>query len=220
IQMKYLAVLLSSTMLVACGGGGSGGSDASVPPSPSLLPAAPSPSQVSPASDELAKYEGVWRTDCLNHMRVTMTSTAIGSTTFSVMRKEEYFDNADCTGALVATGSYGQLDETVQYSATLANASVKLLTGDTVVASVDPAPSVLAVAPFTFTGSRVKSTYVQGTTYGTITYANGEYVAIARLAINGQTTVGALLLRNGELLALVAIGDSTTSFQVNRRYIR
>lgn len=218
--MKYFAVLLSSTILVACGGGGSGGSDASASQPSSVSPAASSSSQVSPASAELAKYEGVWRADCLNHMRVTMTSTAIGSTTFSVMRKEEYFDNPDCTGALVATGSYGQLDETVQYTATLANASVKLPTGATVVASVDPATSVLAVASFTFTGSSVKSTYVQGTTYGIITYSNGEYVVIPRPAMNGQTTLGALLLRNDELLALVPIGDSTTSFQVNRRYIR
>ncbi|MEO7400333.1 MAG: hypothetical protein ABIV07_06135, partial [Polaromonas sp.] len=96
-------------------------------------------------------------------MRLTMTSTAIGSSIFSVMRKEEYFDNADCTGALVGTGSYGQLDETVTYTATLANASVKLPTGETIVADVDPATSVLAVASFDITGSGVKSTSVLGT---------------------------------------------------------
>ncbi|WP_293603794.1 hypothetical protein [Polaromonas sp. UBA4122] len=218
--MKYLAVLLSSTMLVACGGGGSGSSDASASPSSAVSSSASSSPAVSPANAELAKYEGVWRQDCLNHMRLTMTSTATSSTIFSVMRKEEYFDNPDCTGALVATGSFGQLDETVQYTATLANASVTLLTGETVVANVDPATSVLAVAPFTITGSGVKSTYVQGMTFATIAYANGEYVVIQRAALSGKTTHGALLLRNGELLALVPVGDPTTSFQVNHRYIR
>jgi hypothetical protein len=218
--MKYLAVLLSSTMLVACGGGGSGSSDASASPSSAVSPSASSSSVVSPANVELAKYEGVWRQDCVNHMRLTMTATAISSTIFSVMRKEEYFDNADCTGALVATGSFGQPDETAQYTATLANASVKLLTGETVVANVEPATSVLAVARFTFTGSGVvTSEYAFGTTFARIKYADGE-VVIQRAALSGQTTHGALLLRNGELLALVPIGDSTTSFQVNHRYIR
>lgn len=210
--MKYLAVLLSLIMLVACGGGGSGSSGSS------------GSSAVSPASAELAKYEGVWRQDCVDHMRLTMTmtSTATGSTTFSVMKKEEHFDNADCTGALVATGSFGQPDETVQYSATLADASVKLLTGAIINANVDPATSVLAVATFTVTGSGVKSTTLVGTTmFARIEYADGGYVVIQRQAINGETTHGALLLRNGELLALVPrIGGSATEFQVNHRYIR
>jgi len=137
------------------------------------------------------------------------------------MKKEDYFDNADCTGALVATGSFGEPDETVQYTATLTNASVNLLTGETVVANVDPATSVLAVATFTVTGSGVKSTTLVGTTmFARIEYADGGYVVIQRAALSGQTTHGALLLRNGELLVLVPIGDSTTSFQVNHRYIR
>lgn len=221
--MKYLAVLLSSTMLAACGGGGSGGGDASAPPSSAGSSSASSSSTVSPASAALAKYEGVWRQDCVDHMRLTRTSTATSGTTFSVTTKEEYFDNADCTGALVATGSFGQPDETVQYTATLANASVKMLTGETIVSDVDPAISVSAVAPYTFTGSGVTSTstqYAPGTIIARIDYANGQYVIIQRQAVNGQTTHGALLLRTGELLALLPIGDSTTSFQVNRRYIR
>jgi len=153
-------------------------------------------------------------------MQLTRTATATSGTTFSVTTKEEYFDNADCTGALVATGSFGQPDEAVQYTATLANASVKMPTGETIVSDVDPATSVLAVAPFTFTGSGVTSTYAFGTTFGRIEYPNGEHALIQRQALNGQTSHGALLIRNDELLALVPIGDSTTSFQVNQRYIR
>ncbi|MDO8292119.1 MAG: hypothetical protein Q7T29_04550 [Gallionella sp.] len=215
--MKFLAVVLSSSILAACGGGGS---DAPASSPSGVSPSTGSPTAVSPAIDALAKYEGVWREDCNNHMRSTKTSTATSGTTFTVITKEEYFDNADCTGALVATGGFGQPDETVQYSATLANASVKLLTGETVVSNVDPATSLLAVAPFTFTGSQVTSTYFGGTTFARIEYADGGYVVIQRQAINGQTTHGALVLRNDELLALVPIGDSTTSFQVNHRYIR
>lgn len=220
--MKFLAVVLSSSILVACGGGGS---DAPASSSSGLStsassPSGSSPSTVSPASAALAKYEGVWRQDCDNHMRLTKTSTATSSTTFSVITKEEYFDNPDCTGALVATGSYGQPEETVQYAATLANASVTLLTGETVVSDIDPATSVLVVAPFSFTGSGVTSSVTFGSTTVTrIDYTNG-YANVLHNALNGQTTNGALLVRNDELLALVSIGTSTTSFQVNHRYIR
>lgn len=108
---------------------------------PASSPSAGSP---SPAIEALAKYEGVWREDCKDHMRLTKTFTATGGTTFSVMTIEEYFDNADCTGALVATGGFGQPEEAVQYSETLANASVTLLTGETIISNVDPAISVLA----------------------------------------------------------------------------
>lgn len=224
IQMKYLAVLLSSMMLVACGGGGgSASSDASAP---------------SPASAYLSKYAGVWRQDCvaqpsydiltnLNltqvYMRLTRTATATGSNTFSVATTEEYFDNAGCTGAPVATGRFAQPDEIVTYAPTLVNASVTLLAGGIVTADVDPAASTSAgtpssPVPFIFTGGT--STYALGSTLARIQYANGDYVMINRAALTGQATTGALLLLNGELLALVPIGASTTSFQVNRRYIR
>lgn len=215
--MKFLVVVLSSSILVACGGGGS---DAPASSPSGVSPSAGSPTAASPAIEALVKYEGVWREDCKDHMRLTKTSTATGGTTFSVTTKEEYFDNADCTGALVATGGYGQPDEAVQYSATLVNASVTLLTGETIVSNVDPATSVLAVAPYTFTGSHVTSTYALGTTFARIEYADGSYVIVQRPALNGQTTHGALLLRNDELLALVPIDGSTTTFQVNHRYIR
>lgn len=210
--MKHLAIVLSSLILVACGGGGSD--------VPASSPSAGAPTGASPAIEALAKYEGVWREDCNDHMRLTKTFTATGGTTFTVMTVEEYFDNADCTGAVVATGSFGQPEEAVQYSATLANASVTLLTGETLVSDVDPATSVLVVAPFTFTGSHVTSTSALGTTFAHIEYADGSDVIVQRQALNGQTTQGALLLRNEELLTLVAIGDSTTSFQVNHRYVR
>lgn len=221
--MKYLAVLMSVAVLAACGGGGSGGPDASAsqpPASASSPPVSPFPA-VSPANAQLAKYEGVWRKECDNHMQLTMTATATTGTTFSVTRKEEYFNNADCTGALVATGSFGQPDEAVQYTGTLANASVTLQTGEIVIADVEPATAVLAKASFTFEGDGVKSTYdVSGTAFARIEYADGGYAVVQRAALIGQTTHGALLLRNGELLALVPIGDSTSSFQVNHRYIR
>lgn len=164
-------------------------------------------------------------------MQLTRTSTAISSTAFSVTTKQEYFDNADCTGALVATGSFGQPDETVEYTATLAGASVQLSPSESITTDIDPATSVVpgspsAPLPFTVTfrvpGSGGVSTYAFGWTFARIEYANGEYIQIRRQALSGQTTRGALLVRNGDLLALTLVptGNLTTEFEVYRRYIR
>ena len=227
---RFVAAVLNSLILVGCGGGGSNDSASASSTgetvSSSTFTGATDPSSsssVPPVAARLAKYEGVWRKDCENHMRVTKTSTATGATTFSAVTKEEYFDNADCTGALVATGSYGVADESVEYLATLQNASVTLGTSETISsAEVDPAISILAKAQFTFTGSGVipmDSPFADATLTG-IKYANGEQVVLLRYALGGQTTQGAFLLRNDELLALVPVGDSTTSFKVKHRYIR
>ena len=210
-KIQMLVVLLTSSLLVACGGG-SGGPDAPA----SILPAA------SVAAPELSKYEGVWRQDCKDHMLLTLTLPATSGNIFTSTPKEEHFANADCTGAVVATGSFGQPKEAVQYAAPLANASVKLLTGEPIKATVDPATSTLAVTTFKFTGNGVKAEfYVDGKTLTHIQYADDSApIVIVRDAVNGGTTYGALLLRNAELLALIPIGTSSTSFQVNRRYIR
>lgn len=221
--MKFLVAVLSSLILVACGGSGS---DVPTSSTSGLSPSESSTSAVSLANEALAKYEGVWREDCNNGILLTKTSTATSGTTFSVITREEYFDNAGCTGPSVATGSYGKPDENVTYSATIAGVSVTLLTGETITADVDPATSVLGspLLPlpftFTFTGSGVTSTSIGSTTFATIKYADGTFVVIQRPDLNGQTTHGALLLRNDELLALVPIDNSTTKFKVNHRYIR
>ena len=153
-------------------------------------------------------------------MRFTKTLIATGSATFSVATKEEYFDNADCTGAVVATGSYGVPDENVHYETALP-ASVTLLTGENITADVNPATSVYAEATFSITGSGVKSPQLVGTTmYARVEYADGGYVIVERPALNGQTTSGALLLRNDELLALVPIAGFTNSFKVLHRYVQ
>ncbi|MDD2880778.1 MAG: hypothetical protein PHQ58_10090 [Rhodoferax sp.] len=131
------------------------------------------------------------------------------------------FANADCTGALVAIGSFGKAQETVQYGATLPNVSVILQDGSTILANVDPATSTLSVAPFVFTGSGVVRTlYIEGgKTLTTLAYAGGN-VDVARDSVNGGTTQGGLMLRAGELLALVPVAGATTSYRVNQRFTR
>lgn len=216
---KYLALVLSSLTLVACGGGG-GGSTGATTDAASSVPIIPA---VSVVSLELAKYEGMWQQACVNHMHRTTTLVAISANVFTVTPQENHFANADCTGALVATGSfdYGKPQETVQYRATLSNVSVNLLDGTTILADVDPATSTRSIAPFVFSGSGVIRTLSieGGKTLTTLAYADGN-VDVVRDAVNGGTTEGGLLLRNGELLALVPVIGSTTAFTVNQRYFR
>ena len=226
-RIGYLGVLLSSMTLMACGGGGEGGGgvggDSAGPSAVGGTPLPSPPAAVSAANPELAKYAGIWRKDCVDHMRLTMNVTATGTNTFSVTRNEEHFANADCTGAIVAIGNYGVPDETVQYTAPLENVSVQLLNGTTIVANVDPGSSVSANATFKFTDSAgvLASVFepILGQTFARIKYAEKE-VVLSRGALGGQSTSGALLLLNGELLSLVAIENSTSSFRVNQRYIR
>ena len=216
---KYLVLVLSSLTLLACGGGGGGGATegtARAAPSGSTVVAAP-----SRASLELAKYEGVWQQACVNHMRRTTTLVATSANVFTVTPQESLFANADCTGALVATGSFGKPQETVQYRPTLPAASVKLLDGSSIQASVDPATSTLSIASFSFSGSGViRTLYIEGgKTLTTIAYGSGTG-DIVRDAVNGGTTEGGLLLLNGELLALVPVVGATPSFAVNQRFFR
>jgi hypothetical protein len=227
ISTRFLLLVLSSVTLAACGGGGGGGGgdSGSATTTASVSPVNP---VVSLASAEMAKYEGVWREEldaelntCFDHMRRTATLVATGAQVFTVTPQEQLFDYADCTGAVVATGSFGTLRETVQYQSIESNASVTFSNGNVITASVDLGTSVQSVATFVYTGSGVTTTLDEGpTTLTHVNYANGKYANILSAKTNGQTTSGGLLLFNGELLAVVPVAGSSTTFAVNRRYIR
>lgn len=175
---------------------------------------------VSVAAVDLAKYEGVWREECVDHMKRTTTLVATGAREFTVTPKEELFANADCSGAVVATGSFGKPRETVQYQTVPVDASITLANGEVITASIDLGTSVQSVASFVFTGSGVSSTsYVGTTTFTRVLYTEG-YTNIVRPATSGLTTSGGLLLHNGDLLAVVPVSGSTTSYVVNQRYMR
>lgn len=223
---RFLLLVLSSMALAACGGGGGGGADAGAgagADSGSATTTASGPPVdpgVTLASVELAKYEGVWRQDCVDHMKRTATLVATGARVFTVTPQEQLFAYADCTGAVVATGSFGTFQETVQYQEIQPNASITLSNGEVITASVDLGTSVQSVATFVYTGSGVTNTIDGPTTTLThVVYADGS-ANILRAKANGQTTSGGLLLFNGELLAVVPLAGSTTAFVVNQRYIR
>ena len=192
--------------LVGCGGGGGGGDGNNNSGNPS-------------ATGPLAKYEGTWIQGCDNHNRETTTLTASNNgTTLAHNIRDEYFVNADCTGAIIATGTYEKPPYIVQYNETVSNATVRMLTGGIVAATVDRVTSANSGATIKYVGSGVTSSSIIGNiTYSHIVYNNGSTDLQNDNSSGGGQ--GALLLLNGELLVLDPPSNSVTSFNVFSRYI-
>ena len=224
--IKYLALVVSSLALVACGGGGGGGTTVSGATAPIISDTSgTSDTAVTPdtsvASAALAKYEGVWQQACVDHMRLTTTLKATSANIFTVTPIETYFANANCTGDVVAIGSYGVPSEIVDYFDPV-NAAITLKDGSAITADVNPATSSIATATFALTGSGVKPSYNFGGTIMTpIQYADEILPRLypAR-ALTGGTTQGALLLRNEELLTLVPVAGVPNSYTVKLQFFR
>ena len=193
----------ATSFLAACGGGDS-------------APATNAPvTSVGP----LTKYEGVWQDDCTGHQRETYTFVASNSgTTLSNTSKNEFFENANCTGAVVATGTYAKPMMIMQHIETVAGASVKLLTGVTITSSIDRVTaSSTAGNNLTYVGSGVKSTSVSaGATTAHIVYPNGS-TDITNDALPTTSMQVAILLENGKFSTLVPIGNSTSTFREQDR---
>ena len=197
---RLAAGLVLLTTLAACGGG-SAGSDQGIP------------TQVAGA---LQKYEGVWVRPCAAHNRDTMTLTASNSgATLSFNIKTEYFANVDCTGAVVATGTYAQAATVLQYTSTVKDANVRMPSGETVTANVDQGNATATTTPITFSGSGVTSTTVNGKTVWHIQFSQGSTDVQTNLGTG--VTSASLALRNGELLVLSVSGNSGNTFNVETR---
>ncbi|GAB2882036.1 hypothetical protein GCM10027277_58730 [Pseudoduganella ginsengisoli] len=197
---RFAAGFVLLTTLSACGGG-SGGGDQGIP------------TQVAGA---LQKYEGVWIRPCAAHNRDTMTLAASnGGATLAFTIKTEYFANVDCTGAVVATGTYKQPSIVMQYTSTVKDANVKLRNGEVVTQGVDQGTTAASSEAMTFTGSGVTSSVVGGKTVWHITFSQGSTDVYPSL----NTGVGktALALRNGELLVLEATGTAGNTFDESSR---
>lgn len=201
---KILAVALSTSFLAACGGGGGGDS----------APAAAS--SVGP----LTKYEGVWQDACTGNQRETYTLVASNNgTTLSNTYRNEFFENAGCTGAVVATGTYAAPMLSMQYIETVANASVKFLTGTTAASSIDRVTaSSTAGNHLTYVGSGVTSSSVNaGATTARVVYTNGS-TTLTHEAIPTTSMQVAIMSGNGTFSTLLPVGSSTSTFQEENRF--
>jgi hypothetical protein len=203
--MKHILLVAglasAMSMLNACGGGGSG-TDAQ----PTLPPVA----------QPFAKYEGSWKTACQFHHRETYTlATSSNATQLSILDQSDYYANDDCTGAVVATGTYSQAIAKLLYASTLANATVKLQSGENISDTVDRGTSngSASDALLSFTGSGVTSTVVNGKTVWHIAY-NGGSTDVHIESVSGASPAG-LLLRNGQLYFLSAQANSSTAFDAS-----
>ena len=200
--LKIAAISLVVVTLTACGGG-SDDSSAEQAPGP------------------LSKYEGTWSPGCdgENEHRTVSFSTMDNGAKLGMNLRNEFFNQANCTGGIVATGAYGppQPAATVSYLETVPNASVRLSNGQTIQATVDRVSTAGSGASFTYTGSGVQgTTVISGTRYWRIAYGNSSTLVNVNDA--SGTTAGALLLLNGELLELEPITSSY--FRVTNRLTR
>lgn len=79
------AALSAALALTGCGGGSDGSDTAS-------------------SANYFAAYNGTWSSDCADHAKDVATITSIDKT-LTIATTTNYYDAADCTGAVVATGT-------------------------------------------------------------------------------------------------------------------
>lgn len=198
--MKHvLACVAVASVLSACGGGGS--SAGSVVNPPTTAP--------------FAKYVGDWQDVCQFHHRETITVATLtaSATTATLSDRIDYFDNEDCTGALVATGVYSKPIATLQYVTTENNATVHLQSGQSLVGAVDRGAATASDATVSFSGSGVSSSVVNGKTVWHIVY-NGGSTDIQINNVLGANP-GGLFLSSGQLYIVTAESGSTNAFDAS-----
>ncbi len=233
------AVLLA--VLAACGGGGS-----APPPLPSnmvmqpngtvtmTVPAAATPAATAPTSvvitpatsaagaSALTKYIGVWK-NCSKYVKYTDTITqTVGSNTLDINAKAEVYENADCTGSVRTTATYSQIRGTFKFINSVESASVKLLSGETVVALVDRIDITTNANTLIVTGAGAPENIVDGkATTWYVKHADGGGVYFS-MNTTAATSQGALMLRGDALdsLSLTGINGTQFSFRSNVQSIR
>ncbi len=194
----YAGLASAMAMLSACGGGGGSASESTLPP----------------VAQPFAKYEGAWKTACQFHHRETYTLTSSSNATvLSIADQSDYYANDDCTGAVVATGVYSQPIAKLLYSSTLANATIKLQSGDSVTDTVDRGTGTGLDAVLSFSGSGVTPAVVDGQTVWHISY-NGGSTDVHTGSVSGASPAG-LLIRGGQLYFLTAQANSSSAFDAS-----
>lgn len=194
-----LACVAAASALSACGGGGTavGGS---VNP---------------PAMAPFAKYVGEWKDVCQFHHRETITVATLtaSATTATLSDRIDYYDNADCSGALVATGVYSKPIATLQYVTTENNATVHLQSGQSLTGVVDRGTATASDATVSFSGTGVSSSVVNGKTVWHIAYSGGG----TDIQINNVlgATPGGLFLSSGQLYIVTTEASSTSTFDAS-----
>ncbi|SFM44270.1 hypothetical protein [Rugamonas rubra] len=156
---KTLALICTTTTLLSgCGGGGGGTTAAPLPP-PVALP--------------LAAYVGEWAGECADHQRDGVLIKAVGNSALSLTARTDYYDKADCSGAIIAT-ERSSADIAMTYVSSV-DSSVAL--GPGVAAKtikVDQVNVVVPTSTTTLSGSAVSTVTQNGVQLQCVSYSNGE----------------------------------------------
>jgi len=227
---KYLALALCSLTLVACGGGGGGGLAVPDPLVPQPLSTAPPPPTVlaSVAADDLKGYEGQWKQACVDHKQITTTLVFVEPRVFTATPRKEYFENAGCTGAVIAVGTYDTFREKVSVAMASQDASVDGVSGANGAKrqlSVMPADSTISKTSyllFNESGSAVTiDNSIPNIPVTYINYPDGsKEVFLPDPSFDAYNTTGALLIENSEFLTLNVVSDDPAAYIVNQRFYR
>lgn len=192
---KTLALIATTTTLLGgCGGGGGG------------TPAAPLP----PVALPLAAYVGEWIGDCANHQRDGAVIKAVGNNALSLTPRTDYYDKADCSGAIVAT-ERSSADIAMTYVSSV-DSSVAL--GPGVAAKTIKVDAVTVVVPAstsTLSGSGVSVVTQNGVQQQCVSFSNGERTCVNTQGGQvGGSGPGGLYATATDMYTLISSGSGYT----------
>ncbi|MBJ7309565.1 hypothetical protein ACFOLJ_19070 [Rugamonas sp. CCM 8940] len=188
---KTLALIAATTTLLSgCGGGGGGTTAAPLPPV--ALP--------------LAAYVGEWIGDCANHQRDGAVVKAVGNNALSLAARTDYYDKADCSGAIVATQT-ASADIGMSYVSTV-DSNVALGVGVAAKSiKVDQINVVVPSSTATLSGSGVSTVTQNGVQQQCVSFSNGERTCVNTQGSQvGGSGPGGLYATATELYTLIASG--------------
>lgn len=192
---KTLALIATTTTLLSgCGGGGGGTTAAPLPPV--ALP--------------LAAYVGEWAGECADHQRDGAVIKAVGNNSLSLTPRTDYYDKADCSGAIVAT-ERSSADITMSYVSS-ADSSVALGAGvPAKTIKVDQVNVVVPTSTTTLTGSAVSTVTLNGVQLQCVSYSNGERAcANTQGSQVGGSGPGGLYATATDMYTLISSGSGYT----------
>lgn len=204
--MKNL-LLVSAVAMMACACGGGGGNEGD--------PKAPG---FSASVNKLAAYVGTWAATCNDHAVDNATITSTGNNTVTIATRTDYYAQANCTGAIIATETEGA-DITATYVDTV-DAPVVFATGTpATTGKVDRITASMPIHSRSITGTAVTRVVQNGKPQWCIDFGNGRSTCILdEGAYSARSGVaGGLLLQGNAFYELVPNG---TVYEAYGRYVK
>lgn len=197
LTRKTMGALLGAALAMAgCGGGGN---DA----------------DTSATANDFAAYAGTWTGDCASHAKDVVTITSSG-TTLSLATTTNYYDSADCSGGVVATGTSSAPLAAV--STGTQSALIVLppaTTASTIV--VDKITATFPQRTQSITGTGVYASTISGVAQTCVKFTNTDSTCVPS-AVQTTASASAGLYATGANLYLLAASGG--GFIVNERFTK